>query len=122
MSKTILAVEDEAIIREMTVEFLEDADLCVAQAETADAALDLLNYRATEICLLFTDVRMPGKLDGLDLARTVMERWPHIKIIVTSGMFNRPTDAVPAGVEFLPKPWLALDMLTKVTRAAAQAC
>ena len=122
MSEVVLVVEDKEIIREMTVEFLTDAGLEVEEASTADEALTVLEAGAERICLLFTDVRMPGKMDGLDLARTTLKRWPHIKVIITSGMFNRPTDVVPRGTEFLPKPWLPLDMLTKITRAATDAC
>ena len=122
MSKSVLVVEDEEIIREVTVEFLTEAGLTVVEASTADEALIVLEAEAESICLLFTDVRMPGKMDGLDLANATLKRWPHIKVIITSGMFTRPTDVVPRGTEFLPKPWLPLDMLTKITRAATDAC
>lgn len=122
MSKIVLVVEDEVVIREMTVELLEDAGLAVAQAGNADEALRILEDDATEISLLFTDVRMPGQLDGLDLARHVLDRWPHIKVIVTSGMFTRSVDTIPLGADFLPKPWLPLEMLMKMTRGAVGFC
>ena len=122
MSKTILVVEDEILVREMTVDFLEEADMVVDQAATADEALQILESRAVEICLMFTDVRMPGELDGLDLTRVVMARWPHIKIIVTSGIFSKNSDVLPHGTGFLAKPWQPLDMIAKITRAARHAC
>ena len=122
MSDRVLVVEDEDIIRNMTVEFLEEAGLNVMEANTADAALRILEVDGGEICLLFTDVRMPGRLDGLELARTTMVRWPHIKIIVTSGMFTKASGTVPKGAEFLPKPWMPLDMLTRVMRVATSHC
>ena len=114
MSDRVLVVEDEDVIRAMTIEFLEEAGLNVMEADTADAALRILETDGAAICLLFTDVRMPGRLDGLELARATMVRWPHIKIIVTSGMFSRATDTIPEGADFLPKPWMPLDMLTRV--------
>ena len=116
----VLVVEDEEIIRDMTVEFLHDAGLDVIEATTADSAVQLLEERNKEISVLFTDVRMPGHMDGLELSRTAMERWPHIKVVVTSGMFNKTTDTVPPGATFLPKPWLPLEMLTMITQAVEQ--
>ena len=115
-------VEDEAAIRDMTIDFLGEAGLSTIEAATADIAMNLLETQGEQVCLLFTDVRMPGHMDGLDLAKKTMELWPHIKVIVTSGMFNRNTDTVPEGADFIAKPWLPLEMLTMVTRAAAQHC
>ena len=122
MSEFVLIVEDEAVVREMAVEFLDDAGLKTLSAASADSALAILEKQSDSVCLLFTDVRMPGNMDGLALARTTMQRWPHIKVIVTSGMFTKPTDTVPQGAEFLAKPWMPLDMLTRVMQAATTHC
>jgi CheY-like chemotaxis protein len=122
MSDLVLVVEDEPLIREMTLEFLDEAGLNTTAAASADEALAILESQSKRICLLFTDVRMPGQMDGLDLARTTMTRWPHIKVIITSGMFNKSTDVVPKGAEFIAKPWLPLEMLTKVMQAATTHC
>jgi two-component system, response regulator PdtaR len=116
--KSVLVVEDEEIIREMTIVFLEEAGLTVRGCESADEAARLLETIHEDVGLLFTDVRMPGRMDGLALARRTMERWPHVRVIVTSGMLNHPDNQIPDGAEFLPKPWMPLEMLTKVMHAA----
>jgi chemotaxis response regulator CheB len=69
MSAGVLIVEDEPLLRSMAVEFLSEAGLVTFEAENATDAIDLLNRRAPEVAVLFTDVRMPGSMDGLELAR-----------------------------------------------------
>jgi hypothetical protein len=64
-------------------------------------------------------VRMPGRIDGVDLARAIRARWPTIKVVLTSGYIQWPNSDVPAGVEFMPKPWRAPDVL-KVAESAAR--
>lgn len=88
---TILVVEDEALIRLHAAIMLEDDGFDVVEAENADAALKLLETR-DDVRLLFTDIRMPGSCDGMDLARKVHARWPHILLVITSA-HARPTQA-----------------------------
>ena len=120
MIDTLLFVEDDAAIRDMAADFLGEAGLDVIEAENADVALAVLDEQAQRIKVLFTDIRMPGSMDGLALARMAPIRWPWINVIVTSGA-GLPVDrSVPPAMTFLPKPWLPLDMLTTVMRAASQ--
>src|SRR4029079_550967 len=81
---TVLVVEDESLIRMDIVDCLEEAGFLIAEASNADEAINILQSRA-DIRLVFTDIHMPGSMDGLKLAAFVRKRWPPIKIIVTSG-------------------------------------
>ena len=87
----ILVVEDETLIRLWAADLLEENGFSVLEAEDADAALKVLESRP-DVKLLFTDVQMPGSLNGMELAREVHARWPHILLVITSGR-ERPTRA-----------------------------
>jgi two-component system, response regulator PdtaR len=76
----------------------------VIEAANADEAIDILENRS-DIRIVFTDIRMPGSMDGLKLARAVRDRWPPIKIIVTSGHEYPSEDDLPEGGRFFPKPY-----------------
>ena len=86
---------------------LEAAGFTVVEANDAQEALDVLASRS-DIGVLFTDVNMPGALDGLDLAELVHLRWPHIKLVVTSGKMLERT--VPDDGRFIPKPYSLKNM------------
>jgi CheY-like chemotaxis protein len=120
MSAGVLIVEDEPLLRSMAVEFLSEAGLVTFEADNAIEAIELLNRRAPEIAVLFTDVRMPGSMDGLELARVAHTSWPWIRVIVTSGAFGKASDTLPQDADFLRKPWLPLDLLAHVLKAATE--
>ena len=101
----VLVVEDEILVRMAIVGELEDAGLTVFEAAHADEAIALLEAHPS-INLLFTDVEMPGSIDGLKLAAAVRNRWPPVKIIVTSGQFKLSDSHLPQGSLFFPKPYL----------------
>ena len=101
---TVLVVEDEALIRLDMVDCLEEAGFSVEEAASADEAIIILERR-TDIRLIFTDIDMPGSMDGLKLAAYVRDRWPPIKIIVTSGHVSVNTDHIPVGGRFFSKPY-----------------
>ena len=99
----VLIVEDEMMLRMRAVDIVEDAGFVPVQAVNADQALSILESRS-DISLLFTDIQMPGSMDGLKLAHAVHDRWPAIKIILVSGQVN-PSDAErPADSRFFGKP------------------
>jgi CheY-like chemotaxis protein len=98
----------------------ERRGLVTFEADNAIQALELLNHCAAEIAVLFTDVRMPGSMDGLELARVAHMSWPWIRVIVTSGAFGKPSDTLPEDADFLRKPWLPLDLLAHVLKAAME--
>lgn len=100
---TVLVVEDESLIRMDIVDRLEEGGFAVFEAASADAAIAILEARS-DIHLVFTDVDMPGSMDGLKLAAYVRDRWPPIKLIVTSGHVAVREDLLPAGGRFFSKP------------------
>jgi len=116
----VLLVEDEPLVREIGVMLLEDAGYAVIATDGPKAALLALEA-GDEIHLLFTDIHMPGELDGLQLARLVQDRWPSIPLLVTSGRAPPSPDALPSGGRFLAKPYAAADVLRHVDELTAPA-
>jgi two-component system, response regulator PdtaR len=100
----VLIVEDEFLLRMDAASFIEDAGFLVYEAENADEAIRLLELHAT-IRFVFTDVNMPGSMDGLKLAHYVRGRWPPVKIIITSGLGHLREEDLPAGAVFVKKPY-----------------
>jgi CheY-like chemotaxis protein len=98
----ILVVEDESLINLMVSEDLRRAGHIVISAYSADQAIAILESR-NDIRLVFTDVDMPGSMDGLKLAAALRDRWPLVRIVITSG--KHPETALPRGMPFVPKPY-----------------
>jgi CheY-like chemotaxis protein len=100
----VLIVEDEPLVRTCAVTMMEEAGFKVLEAATADEALQILERR-NDIAVVFTDVHMPGSMDGVKLAHAVRDRWPPINIIVTSGRLPVKASDLPDGGRFFPKPY-----------------
>jgi CheY-like chemotaxis protein len=103
-AKRILVVEDEPLLRMSAVDHFIDAGYDVVEAATADEALLLLE-KHEDFASVFTDVQMPGRLDGVDLATVVSARWPEIRIIVTSGAQAPARRPLPPHIIFMAKPY-----------------
>ena len=95
----ILIVEDEPLIRQAAVRTIEDAGFEIIEAANADEAIRILEGRR-DIRVVFTDIHMPGSMDGLKLAHAVRNRWPPIRIIVTSGREFLTEQDLPEGGRF----------------------
>jgi two-component sensor histidine kinase/ActR/RegA family two-component response regulator len=109
----VLIVEDEMVLRMRAVDIVEDAGFHPVEAVNADQALSILESRS-DISVLFTDIQMPGSMDGLKLAHAVHDRWPAIKIILVSGQVN-PSDAErPGDSRFFGKPLSVARMITEL--------
>jgi CheY-like chemotaxis protein len=100
---TVLVVEDDTLIRELVVEELAAEGFSVIEARDADQAIAILEVR-DDIRLVFTDVDMPGSMDGLKLAAYVRDRWPPVHIVITSGKIRPLT--IPANALFIRKPYV----------------
>ena len=105
---TVLVVEDDELIREVVKDELEDAGYKVILAQHADAAIEILEARR-DIHLVFTDIDMPGSMNGLKLASSVRDRWPPIHIIITTGKARPPT--IPANALFISKPYVGRNVV-----------
>ena len=99
----VLVVEDELMLRMRAVDIVEDAGFIPIEAINADEAIQILESRE-DISVLFTDIQMPGSMDGLRLAHLVHTRWPHIKIILVSGQIAVTEADRPEDSKFFPKP------------------
>jgi len=103
-------VEDEMVLRLRAVDIVEDAGFTAVEAVSADEALAILESRS-DISLLFSDIQMPGSMDGLKLAHAVHERWPAIKIILVSGQVKPSDGDRPADSRFFGKPLVVKQMI-----------
>ena len=112
-STNVLVVEDEMVLRLRAVDIVEDAGFTAVEAVSADEALAILESRS-DISLLFSDIQMPGSMDGLMLARAVHERWPAIKIILVSGQVKVCDADKPADSRFFGKPLVVKDMIAEL--------
>src|SRR5271154_5058155 len=98
----VLVVEDEMLLRMRAIDMVEDAGYTSVEAVDTDEAVAILESRS-DIALLFTDIQMPGSMDGLKLAHAVRERWPPIKIILVSGQLRPVNTDIPADSRFFVK-------------------
>jgi len=110
---TILVVEDEMLLRMRAVDMVEDAGYISVEAVDAEAALAILES-SLGIGLLFTDIQMPGKMDGLQLAYAVHERWPAIKIMLVSGQLKLSESDIPPRSRFFGKPLKADEIVAEM--------
>jgi CheY-like chemotaxis protein len=110
---SVLVVEDEALIRMDIVDQLEEEGFKVFEAASATQAIALLDAEPT-IQLLFTDIDMPGSMDGLKLAAAVRDRWPPVKIIVTSGHRIVEITDLPDGSVFFSKPYNHIGVIASI--------
>jgi CheY-like chemotaxis protein len=105
---TALVVEDDQLQRAMVAALLEETDIQVIQCESAEAAELVLEKVGGGLCMMFTDVHLAGMMTGAELATMARQRFPDLKIIVTSG--QTPPN-LPEGAMFMPKPWKPLDVV-----------
>jgi CheY-like chemotaxis protein len=113
----ILIVEDEHLIRMLAVEAFLDEGFFVLEAECAAEAI-LVSDRNAQVQVLFTDVNMPGEMNGIDLAEYLLGLTPKLHVIITSGLpVLRPVDHLPA--LFMPKPYHTADVCTAAWRLLA---
>lgn len=110
----VLVVEDDTLLRFHALDLVEGAGYEAIEAENADEAIRILERR-TDIRLIFTDIDMPGSMDGLKLAAMVRDRWPPVEIIVTSGVRSVSESDLPIRGMFFSKPYSA-DRVTAAMR------
>jgi two-component system, response regulator PdtaR len=109
----ILVVEDDPLLRMHAIDIVEDAGFEAIEAKDADEAIAILETRS-DITVLFTDIQMPGSMDGLKLAHAVRNRWPPIKIVVVSGQMELKQNDLPANSRFFGKPFHAATMIKEL--------
>jgi CheY-like chemotaxis protein len=118
--RTALVVEDDRDLRDLAATVLEETEMKVVEATTAEEALRYLGESADEVAFAFVDVRQPNRMDGVDLARDVGRKWPWIKVVVTSGNPGERQLSLPRNARCLQKPWRPFDVLVEAERAMAR--
>jgi CheY-like chemotaxis protein len=113
-------VEDDMLLRMHAAEMIEEAGFQVLEAADADEAIRLLESRM-DVRIVFTDIDMPGSMNGLKLAHAVANRWPPIRIIATSGHFNVRDGDLPTGGRFIPKPYRSNHVISTICELDAEA-
>ena len=98
----VLLVEDELLVRMTAADELEEAGFHVLEA------------RSDEVQVLFTDVHMPGSMDGMELAEQVHRRWPHVLLLISSGYARPHPDEIPDHRQFMPKPYHAATLVRHI--------
>jgi two-component system cell cycle response regulator CpdR len=109
--RTAVVVEDDPIQRDMIALLLEESDFTVIQCEDAETAS--LALKARRPSLLVTDVKLTGKMNGLELAHLARLNHPMVRVVVISG--HRPATALPDGVTFLSKPVYPAALIREAT-------
>jgi CheY-like chemotaxis protein len=112
---TALIVENDQAQREILSVLLEESDMQVIQCESAEAAVLVLEKSGGCLTLLFTDVDLAGRMDGIELAYIAKLKFPDLNIIVTSG--TPRVRRLPDGTMFLAKPWAPLDVLREAEKS-----
>lgn len=116
----VLIVEDSTIIRMGAVDLVLSAGYEALEACDADEAIRILEQR-TDIDIVFTDIDMPGTMDGLKLSHYIRKRWPPVKLIVASGADVLEESSLPAGSRFFSKPYDDLSITREMARLLASA-
>ena len=114
----VLVVEDDFLNRLHAVNLVVDAGYIAVEASNADEAITILEARK-DIRIVFTDIDMPGSMDGLKLAHAIRERWPPIELILTSGHFDLSDDEIPERGRFFPKPYRDQEIISALQHFVA---
>jgi DNA-binding NtrC family response regulator len=117
---TVLVVEDDEDQRGLVGTLFEESGFDVLECETAEEALALMHDKRDDMALVYTDVMLPGSIDGVDLANTVHDELPQVPVIVTSGAGGQRVKHIPNNAVFIQKPWRALDLLIEAERVRAR--
>lgn len=112
-----LIVQGDPDRRAFAAVLLEETRLDVVEVESAEAALDCLQKRGGEVAMMLADARLPGEMDGVQLAKAACKLWPTIRIVLTSSEPDTQTGDLPECVTVMPKPWRSLDVLVEAERA-----
>jgi DNA-binding NtrC family response regulator len=107
----VLVVDDEPARLGLTIAMIEECGRVGLGIRNAQAAQRVISNPENDIGLVITDVRMPGPMDGVGLAKWIIESRPDVRVVVTSGFAPDPKAELPEGVIFVPKVWLSMDVL-----------
>lgn len=113
---TVLVVEDDDDQRSLAATVFEEAGFKVVECASAEAAVAVIDAKRGEIAMIFTDVRLSGRMDGVELAHIARDKAPSVPVIVTSGASGERLRDLPESTEYIQKPWRALELLMRAER------
>lgn len=113
-----LIVDNDFEVRGLAAALLEETDLQVVEATSAEEALEYLRGQGEQVAFLFATVQLPCLMNGVDLARTVRLKWPWVRTVLTSGEPCDGVSTLPRDVRLMPRPWRALEVLMEAEKAA----
>ncbi|MGN6572363.1 MAG: response regulator [Pseudolabrys sp.] len=116
----VLVVEDDEDQRSLAATVFEEAGFNVIECESAEAGAAVIDAKRGEIAMIFTDLRLPGRMDGVELARLARDKTPSVPVIVTSGASGERLRDLPDSTEYMQKPWRALDLLIRAERVRGE--
>ena len=117
--RAVLLVEDDVELRGLTAKLLDEGEFDTIECESAEAALATMLIRGRDIAMIFADIKLPGVMDGIDLACEVKMRWPLLPVILTSGLPRERVRDLPLGVDYIAKPWQPRNVLIATEQALA---
>jgi len=117
--QTVLIVEDDRELRRLMIALLENEHLDAIECESAEAALAIMLMGEHHITMLLADIRLPGVMDGIDLAWEIKLRWPLLPVVLTSGLPREYVRPLPPGIAYMVKPFQPLDVLVIAEQAQA---
>jgi CheY-like chemotaxis protein len=117
--RAVLLVEDDVELRGLTAKLLDEGEFDTIECESAEAALATMLIRGRDIAMIFADIKLPGVMDGIDLACEVKMQWPLLPVILTSGLPRERVRDLPLGVDYIAKPWQPLNVLVAAEQALA---
>ena len=110
----VLVVEDEPLIRTVLIDAFEEAGFIVLDASDGDHAVQMLEQNANRVCALFSDINLPGSMNGVLLAKHARNHWPWIGVVLASGRPKPDKSAMPENVEFFQKPYAISSIIQHV--------
>ena len=116
----VLVVEDDFLLRMDAINIVGNAGFEAVEAANADEAIATIEADPN-IHVVFTDVQMPGTMDGLTLARVVKDRWPTIMILATSGRVGVNEKDLPEASVFVPKPYSPAQIIRRLHELTGKA-
>lgn len=114
----VLVVEDQPLLLMAAIELVTTEGFTAIEARNADEAVAILERRA-DIRVIFSDIDMPGSMDGMKLAACVRDRWPPVRIILTSGRAKPGVGELPSGSLFFAKPYTRIAVASAIRQMAA---
>lgn len=120
-SPVALVVEDDEAARDLATVLIEETDLDVIACASAEDALAVLERSDVTVAMVVADTRLAGAMDGAALARTVEDRWPEVRLVVTSAAREGGRADLPPHAVYMRKPWLPLELLRQAERATLSA-